>query len=155
MKKKIVALAIVGTLSLATVATANWQGAGYGGYPNCPQAQGMYQQMDPATRDKVEKFFADNQALHKEMVMKRAEKRSLMRSANPDPKAVAAITGAIYDLHTTLYERAKAAGVEQYIGRGMMSMGQGPCGKWGGPGPHHKGQGMRGMGNMNGGCYNW
>ena len=135
MKKQIVAIALIAGLSLATVASANWGrgGHGYGGNGNCPQMQGtpMMQQLDPDTQAKITQFFKDNQALHKQMAMKRAEKQALMQSDKPDPQAVAKVTGELFDLRTSLQEKAEAAGVSQYVmqmGRGMgrgMGMGFG------------------------------
>ena len=78
MKKKLVALALITGLTMTTVASADWGkgGRGYGGYGDCPQMQGqMYQQLDQATKDKIKQFFIDTQPLHKEMAMKRAEKK--------------------------------------------------------------------------------
>lgn len=148
MKKQIVAIALIAGLSMATVASANWGrgGHGGGGYGNCPQMQGpmmqgpMMQQLDPETKAKVTQFFKDNQALHKQMVMKRAEKQALMRSDKPDPQVFAKVAGELFDLQTSLHEKAAAAGVEQYLGPmgGRRTMG------FGGPG---FGQGMNDDGN--------
>jgi Spy/CpxP family protein refolding chaperone len=127
MKKKIVAIALIAGLSIATAASANWGRGGHGfggGYGNCPQMQGqgpMMQQLDPETKAKVTQFFKDNQALHKQLTMKRAEKQALMRSDKVDPQAAAKVAGELFDLQTTLHEKAAAAGVEQYLG--PMGMG--------------------------------
>lgn len=154
MKKKIIALALISGLTLATVASADWGRGrgygGYGGYGDCPQMQGqmqgqMFQQLDQATKDKIQQFFKDNQPLHKEMAMKRAEKQALMRSDNPDAQAVAKITGELFDLRTTIQEKAQLAGVDQYVGPGRMGH-MGRMGRSGnGPGSGN-GQG-RGMMN--------
>lgn len=138
MKKQIVALALVAGLSMATVASANWGrgGHGYGGwggYGDCPmQGQmmpGMMQQLDPEAKAKVSKFFKDNQALHKQIAMKRGEKQALMQSENPDPQAVAKVTGELFDLHATMMDKAEAAGVSQYLGpMGGRGMGRGMMG---------------------------
>ncbi len=154
MKKKIIALALITGLTMATVASADWGRGrghgGYGGYGDCPQMQGqmqgqMSQQLDQETKDKIKQFFKDTQPLHKEMAMKRAEKQALMRSDNPDPQAVAKVTGELFDLRMTKQEKAELAGVDQYVGHGRMGhmgrMGRGGCG----PG-FGKGQG-RGMMN--------
>lgn len=129
MKKQIVALVLITGLTIATGASANWgKGQGGGGfYNNCPQGpmmQGqMFQQLDQATQDKIKQFFADTQPLHKEMAMKRAEKRALMAAATPDAKAVAKISGELFDLRTTLRLKAVEAGVDQYVGAGRMGRG--------------------------------
>ncbi len=128
MKKHIVAIALIAGLSMASVASANWGrgGGGNGGFGGCPQMQGqMMQQMDPATQEKVSKFFKDNQALHKQLVMKQAEKRAIMQSEKPDPQAAAKVAGELFDLRTALHDRAEAAGVVQYIGPMGGGMGGG------------------------------
>ncbi len=160
MKKKIVALALIAGLTMATVATAGWQNGGRG-YANCPQVQGqmmqgqgpMFQQLDQATQDKIQQFFKDTQPLHKEMAMKRAEKQALMRSDNPDPQAVAKVTGELFDLRTTMQEKAVLAGVDQYVGPGHMGRGGRGCGCGMGQGPGMMGQGG-GMGQGRG-MMNW
>lgn len=148
MKKKIIALALITGLTMATVASADWGRGrghdGYGGYGDCPQMQGqmqgqMFQQLDQATKDKIKQFFKDTQPLHKEMAMKRAEKQALMQSENPDPQAVAKVTGELFDLRTTMQEKAEQAGVDQYVGPGRMG-GMGGMGHGCGPGLG-KGQG--------------
>lgn len=117
MKKQIVAAILVSGLAFTTVASANWNGQ-RGNY-DCPkmqmQMQGV-QNLDEATQVKVKQFYADNQAIIKEMAMKRAEKRALMKGDNPDPKLAAQLTGEIFDLRTTIRLKADEAGVSQYIG---------------------------------------
>jgi hypothetical protein len=143
MKKKIIALALISSLTLATAATANWSKGNRGG-GDCSQRQGQFQALDQDTKDKLQQFFVDNKDLQKEMVMKQAEKRALMRSDNPNPADAAKIAGELFDLRSTVREKAVAAGVEQYIGQGRKGMMGGS-----GPGHHggHKGNGMgRGMG---------
>lgn len=153
MKKQIVALALVIGLSMATVAAADWGRGNRGYYGDCPQtpgqmmawqAPGQFQQLDQATQDKITQFFKDTRALQKEMAMKRAEKKALMRSDNPDAQAVARVTGELFDLRATMQEKAQEAGVEQYVGPGRMGcmacMGNG----------RGRGQGP-GMGKMRGG----
>lgn len=135
MKKQIITLSLIIGLTMATAASASWGRGGdrghggYGGYGDCPQAQGqmmqgpMFQQLDPATQDKVKQFFKDTQPLHKEMAMKRAEKQALMQSDQPDPQAVAKVTGEMFDLRGIIHEKAEAAGVDQYVGPGSMGCG--------------------------------
>jgi Spy/CpxP family protein refolding chaperone len=150
MKKQLVALSLIVGLTMATVASADWGrgGRGYNNYGNCPQLQGQmmqgptFQQLDQPTRDQIRQFFKDNQPLYKQLAMKRAEKQALMRSDNPDPKAVGKVTGEMFDLRTTLQEKAELAGVDQYVGPGCM----------GGRGGRGRGFGMgQGGGMMNGG----
>jgi Spy/CpxP family protein refolding chaperone len=120
MKKQIAAIVLIAGLTIATAASANWGrgGNGYGGgRGGCPPMQGqMMQNLDPATQAKVTQFFKDNQALHKQIAMKRAEKQALMSSDKPDPQAAAKVAGEMFDLRTALQAKAEAAGVSQYIG---------------------------------------
>lgn len=104
-----------------------------------PMMGQMMQQLDADTKAKITKFFKDNQALHKQMAMKRAEKQALMRSDNPDAQAVAKVAGELFDLRTELHEKAEAAGVSQYLGRMMGGQGRMGGRGMGGPG---MGQGM-------------
>jgi Spy/CpxP family protein refolding chaperone len=141
MKKQLIALALITGLTMTTIASADWGrgNRGSGGYGNCPQMQGQmqprFQQLDQATQDKIKQFFKDTQPLHKEMAMKRAEKQALMRSDKPDPQAVAKVTGELFDLRTTMQEKAEQAGVAEYVGPGHMGpmnrMGRMGCGGYG------------------------
>ncbi len=143
MKKHIVAIALIAGLTMATGASANWGGGGHGngGDGCCPQMGGqmmqgrMMQQLDPATQEKVNKFFKDNLPLHKQIAMKQAEKRAIMQSEKPDPQAAAKVAGELFDLRTAMHDKAEAAGVSQYLG----PMGGGKGGR--GPG---SGMGMNG-----------
>ncbi len=149
MKKQIVAVAMVAGLILVGTASAKrGSGNGSGDCSRCSnnQAGMMYQQLDQATQDKVDQFRDDNQALRKEIVMKRAEKMALQNSTNPDSAAAAKIAGELFDLHATMRVKAQEAGVDQYMRhRGMGSGG----------GDYHKGrrgQGSGSKGNGRGGC---
>jgi zinc resistance-associated protein len=130
MKKNIAAIALVLTLATVSLASArNGMGGGYGMGYNCPQMQGqMNQQLDQATQDKLDAFFRANQELHKQMMMKQSERQAMMQSANPDPAAVAKISGELFDLQANLQDKAKAAGLDIYLGgpgRGGMMGGRG------------------------------
>lgn len=143
MKKKAMALVLVTGLALSTAASANWGGNGRwnNGAGGCGNRQVMMNpQLDPETKVKVDQFFKDNQALHKEIAMKRAEKRAIMMSDQPDPVAAAQVTGELFDLHATLKEKAVAAGVDQYVGPPM----RGGQGRFSGPG-NFQGQGRKRM----------
>lgn len=137
MKKQIVAIAIITSLAMATTATANWNRGGGRGYGSCCQNQQQYQQLDQATQDKISQFFDENKSLQKQIVMKQAEKRALMRTDNPDPKLAARVAGELFDLRTEMRDKAKSAGVDQYVGSGRMGLGR--MGK--GSGPHGGGGG--------------
>ena len=145
MKKHIVAIVLFAGLSMATVASAGW-GRGWNGDGNCPMMgapmmQGqMMQQLEPAAKEKVVKFFKDNQALQKQIVMKQAEKRAIMQSDKPDPQAASKVAGELFDLRSEMFTKAEAAGVSQYIGPMGGKGFRGPGARMG------KGAGM-GMGN--------
>jgi Spy/CpxP family protein refolding chaperone len=149
MKKQIVAVAMVAGLILAGTASAKrGNGNGYSDCSRYSNNQGgmMCQQLDQATQDKVDQFRDDNQGLRKEIVMKRAEKRALLNSTNPDSAMAAKIAGELFDLRTTMRVKAQEAGVDQYMRhRGMGS----------GAGDSHmgrRGQGSGSKGNGGGGC---
>lgn len=139
MKKQLVGIALIGVLMIAGSASANWSrgAAGFPGGVGCPQ-QGwlMSQQLDEETRGKITVFEKENQDLRKEMVMKQAEKRALMRQEQPDPQAVARVAGELFDLRTNLQEKAGIAGIAQFIGHGRQAMA----------GPGRQGQGRKGKG---------
>ena len=118
MKKTIAIAAVITTIGLAGLTQAYaWGPRGGSNYGNCPQFQGtQYSQIDPATQEKVDKFFTDTQELRKEIAMKRAEKQAMMRVANPDPAAVGKITGELFDLRTAMRQKADEAGVSGSVG---------------------------------------
>lgn len=131
MKKKIAATVLILGLTMTTVATANWNGQ----RGNCSQNQMQaMQNLDPAIQEKVKQFRLDNQAMFKEMAMKRAEKRALMKSSNPDPKAAAQLAGELFDLRATIQLKADEAGIAQYIGPMNRGNGKSGRGKHGGKG---------------------
>jgi hypothetical protein len=123
MKKKIAAVALV--FSLATVGIASAQGGSrYGREYQNPSMQGqMYQQVDKATRDKLDTFFGETKDLRKQIMMKQSERQALMQSDNPNPLEVSKISGELFDLQTTMQDKAKAAGLDTYLGGPCMGMG--------------------------------
>lgn len=124
MKKKIAAIALTLTLTLATAGIALARGGGYGmGYGYGPMQGQMYQQLDKATQDKLDAFYTDTQELRKKIVMKQAEGQALMQSDNPNSAALSKVSGELFDLRTTMQEKAKAAGLDNYIGGPGMGMG--------------------------------
>jgi len=128
MKKKIIAIVLVSGLAMATAASANWGRGGGPGAGNCGgYMQGAYsQQLDPAVQEKMDKFYQETQDLRRQMVVKRAEQRALMQGNNPDPAAAAKLSGDLFDLQTSMHDKAVAAGVDQYIGPMMFGGGRGP-----------------------------
>ncbi|MFH2122683.1 MAG: periplasmic heavy metal sensor [Pseudomonadota bacterium] len=145
MKKSLVVAALVVSMGFIGLQQASaYQGMGRGIGGGCLKGGAGYSQLDPASKAKVDKFFADTQDLRKQMVVKHAEERAIMRSDNPDPARVAKLAGEIFDLKTTLQAKAEAAGVQGFIGCGAC---QGPGWGMGPRGPHHGG-GYRGMMNF-------
>lgn len=152
MKKKNIAIAtLAAAISIATLtqAYAGWgqQGQGYhGNGMQGPGPQMQYTQVDPAVKEKLDKFFTDTQDLRKEMVTKRAEQVALMRGDNPDPAAASKLAGELFDLRMTMRQKAEEANVAAYLGpmNGPMNsrMGGGDFG------PGNRG-GRKGGGYMN------
>lgn len=87
-----------------------------------------YQAMDDETRAKYDTFLTATSELRKEIAAKRAEKRAVMHSANPDPDQAAQLTRELLELRSRMLARADEAGLE---------MGPGSCGNCG----HHNGNG--------------
>ncbi|NLZ17059.1 MAG: periplasmic heavy metal sensor [Desulfobulbaceae bacterium] len=105
---------------------------------------------DPAMVQKHNKFLQDTVELRKQMAVKHAEKRSLMRSAQPDSAKVAQLTGELFDLREQLRAKAQTEGLPMGMMGGGMGMGRwhgnwGPCDGMG-PGGMGQGRGGRGMG---------
>lgn len=143
MKKTIIAVALISGLAVVTTASANW-GRGGGNAYNCPCQVGYQQQVDPASQEKYSQFFTETQELRKQLTMKQAERRALMQTENPDPAAASQLAGEIFDLRNSLQDKAQAAGISQFYGRGQAGfMGGGPRGGRGG-GPRGGGQMMGG-----------
>lgn len=144
MKKTIITAVLISGLAITTIASANWGHGGNGFNAGiCPQAQ-CNQQIDPAMQGKLDTFYAETVGLRKEIAVKQAEQRAMMSGTNPDPAAVAKLTGELFDLRTSMQDKAVAAGVDQYVGPMMGAGGRGM-----GPGMG----GGRGM--MRGGCPNF
>lgn len=170
MKKTILTTALIAAIAIGTAATyasANWgqRGGGYWNENNQapgprmqtqqynqapgqrmqqapgPRMQMQYNQVDPAVQEKLDKFFTDTQDLHREIAVKQAERMALVRSDNPDPGAAGKIAGELFDLRTTVRQKAEEAGVAAYLG---------PNGPRGGRDFGPGGPGMRGGGNKGG-----
>lgn len=87
--------------------------------------------MDEETRLKHEAFFADTTELRTAIAAKRAEKRVVMHSTNPDPDQAAQLTRELLELRSQMMAQAEAAGIEFGPGksRGCGRGAQGPgCG---------------------------
>lgn len=138
MKKTLIITALVAGIGFFGLqqASANWgMGDGPGMGHGCLKGGPCYSQLDAASKEKVDKFYDETKDLRKQMVMKHAEERAIMRSENPDPAKAAKLAGEIFDLGTTLDSKAEAAGVLGLI----------HCGEY--DGPRH-GMGPRGGGRM-------
>lgn len=129
MKTKIAVIAFV--LSVALVGTASARGGmGYGGgYYHHPPGY-AYQQLDTETQAKLNAFYTETQELRKQIMMKQAERQALVQGTQPNPAAVSKVSGELFDLMATMQDKAKAAGLETYMGgpgygRGMMGGGRG------------------------------
>ena len=149
MKKQIIAAVMVaGLIAVGTASANRGNGNGSGGWnQDCRNQSGkMYLQLDQATQDKIAQFRDDSQSLRKEIVMKRAEKREILSSTNPDSATAAQIAGELFDLRAAMKVKAAAAGVDQY----MRHRGAGA----GSDGQHmgRRGQGSGSKGNGHGGC---
>jgi len=134
MKKTLIISALVVGMGFFGLqqASANWgMGDGPGMGHGCLKGGPCYSQLDAAAKEKVDKFYNETKDLRKQIVMKHAEERAIMRSENPDPVKAAKLAGEIFDLGATLEGKAEAAGVSGLIN----------CGKCDGPG---QGMGPRG-----------
>lgn len=125
MKKKIIATILITGLTLGgvTLASANkgmrWNGNQNQQNVNCPMiGQNGMAQLDPAIQEKIDTFWDENMGIKREMAVKSASLKALMRGDNPDPETAAKITGELFDLRAELKDRAEAAGVEQYLRKG-------------------------------------
>ncbi len=142
-------LANTGNAADATTAAAPAPAAQAGKW-NCPWLNN-----DPAMIQKHNKFMQDTVDLRKQLAVKQAEKRSLMRSAQPDSARVGQLTGEVFDIREQLRAKAQAEGLPMGMmggfggGKGMGRGGGnwGPCdgmgpgngmgpGKGGGRGPN-------------------
>lgn len=134
MKKALLVTAVVVGIGFIGFQAANAHMGGrgmMGGGPNCgncPQGQGTTTQLTEAEQKALEKFHADTKELRKQVVVKHAELRALQNQTNPDPEKIATLTGELYDLKTTLADKAKAAGITTGAdcpmgGPGMMGNG--------------------------------
>ena len=136
MKKYLVAAALIGAIGFSGISMANARGYGYGpgpGFGGCDGGRycdnGSYSEQD---NEKASAFFEETKEARKEIVVKRSELDALMLQDNPDEKKVAKLTGELYDLQTTMQEKADKA----FEGRAGKGNGPGPgfrnCGRRGG-----------------------
>jgi len=128
MKTKVAVIAVL--LSVVVAGTASARGGwGYGqGYYS--QSPGYaYQQLDTETQAKWNAFYNETQYLRKQIMVKQAERQALIQNTNVDPAAVSKVSGELFDLMTTMHDKAAAAGFGSYMGpgsgRGWMKGGRG------------------------------
>ncbi len=82
---------------------------------DCGMKQGLaqgYQAMDAETKQIHDAFWADTAELRKEIAMKRAEKRAVMQSADPDPDQAAQLTRELLELRSQMMAKADEAGID-------------------------------------------
>ena len=129
MKKALVITALVVSMGFL-----GWQQAsankGMGGGPGmggwCQKGGPGYTQLDAASKAKLDKFYDETKDLRKQMVMKHAEEVALMNATNPDAAQAAKLAGELFDLRSTIQDKAEAAGVQGLIGCGdCQGMGRG------------------------------
>jgi Spy/CpxP family protein refolding chaperone len=111
MKKYLVAAALIGAIGFSTISMANGRGNyGYGPGPGYGDCGGRYcdnWSSSEKDNEKASAFFTETKEIRKEIVVKRSELDALMRQDNPDEKKVAQLTGDLYDLQTTMDEKAE------------------------------------------------
>jgi len=111
MKRYLVAAALIGAIGLSGFSMANARGNyGYApgpGYDYCSGGRYCDNWSNPEKGDeKASAFFEETKELRKEIVVKRSELDALMRQDNPDEKKVAKLTGELFDLRSSMEEKA-------------------------------------------------
>lgn len=138
MKKALITAALITGITISTGAVASDVASGSDTVPvRCPA---MQQKLAPEMQAKLEQFHKDTSELRRQVVVKRAELRALMHQTSPDPVAVGQLSGKLFDLDATMKEKAREAGVEQYLRHGMRRGNEmGHKGMKNGGGRGHKG----------------
>ena len=137
MKKYLVAAALIGAIGFSTISMANGRGNyGYGPGPGYGDCGGRYcdnWSSSEKDNEKASAFFTETKEIRKEIVVKRSELDALMRQDNPDEKKVAQLTGDLYDLQTTMDEKAEKTfegGPRYGYGAGTGNRNCGSRGGW-------------------------
>ncbi len=153
-KKIILGLALIGAVALAGMQTAGAGPRGGGSYglggPQCEDCGGYgaygygRQPLTEESQKAQDKFMTDTVQLRKDMATKRAEKKALMISDNPDAKRVAQLTSEIFDINEQLRSKVEESGIENAGFRGM-GYGRGPGMGYG----RGSGRGCNGPGGYN------
>jgi hypothetical protein len=113
MKKVLMVVVLATTVGLVGLQQANAGVGDHGGERFHRQSH----KQDDATNAKIEKFQADTKDLRKQVEMKQAEQMALIQSESPNLEAVRKASGELFDLRTSLMEKAKAAGLFMFMKR--------------------------------------
>lgn len=125
MKKVLIAAALVGAIGFAGLQTASAHGDSYAGWSGyCGDYTTNNRTLSEEDAQKFEAYRTETETIRKEIVVKGSELSALYRQDNPDEKKVARLTGELYDLKTTLGEKAESKGLTNNStyehGPGMM-----------------------------------
>jgi len=113
IKKVLMVVVLATTVGLVGLQQANAGEGDHGGERSHRQSH----KQNDATRAKIEKFQTDNKDLRKQLEMKQAEQLVLIDSETPNIEAVRKVSGELFDLRTSLMEKAKAAGLFMFMKR--------------------------------------
>ncbi|MDR3630166.1 MAG: hypothetical protein P4L42_07510 [Desulfocapsaceae bacterium] len=72
---------------------------------------------------KIEKFMTDTKDIRKQLFVKRAEEQALLHGRTPNAATVAQVAGELFDLRSSLQEKAQAVGMGRPFGK-MGEKGQ-------------------------------
>ena len=134
MKKYVAAAALIGAIGFTGISLVNARGYYGPGPGNCGGGPGYCDNWSSPEKndEKTSAFFEETKELRKEIVVKRSELDALMRQDNPDEQKVAKLTGDLFDLQTTMQEKAE----KTFEGQPGSGYGPGPgygnCGRRGG-----------------------
>jgi hypothetical protein len=108
MKAMIMAVIVAAAVAVTGLGLQQAEARGIGYKGDSPRHM---HKMDEATLAKIKKFKDDTRDLRKTIAMKRAEESALIRNENPDIQAVKKAAGELFDLKSTLREKAMSAGL--------------------------------------------
>ena len=132
MKKFLAVIALIVAMGFTGMSMANARGYGCdgpgSGFGGCNGGRYCDKWSSPEKGDeKSAAFFEETKELRREIVVKRSELDALMLQDNPDEKKVAKLTGELYDLHTSMAEKADKA-FEGKAGKGYGPGAGSGCG---------------------------
>ncbi len=131
----IISIAVLG-LGIAGVRFAGAHGPGVEG--RGPGGPCFGQELSEEQQKQRSAFLDETADIRKNMAIKRAEMRALMRSDNPDTAQAAALSAELFDLRESMRKKAAEKGLPAFLGpgrHGMMGPGFGPAGHHGRGGP--------------------